>query len=209
MKRRWHRRLWRQSRRDLGGTIERGTREAMTGRTIEDEAQEQASVALLDPPASHEGLAPAVPVGGSEAAQRVLALWQRAVALLVRDAVRVPLAVFLLSRAYIFLLGAIAMEIDKALPPVAALGYFMPPMTGLAHYLLQPWRNWDGHWFALIAQAGYFERPTTAFFPLYPLLLRGGNWFLDGQIELAGVLISNVALLGALALLYQLVQLDF
>jgi hypothetical protein len=181
----------------------------MTGRAIEDEAQGQASAALLDPPAAQEGLAPAGTVGGAEAAQRARALWRRAATLLMRDAVRVPLTVFLLSRAYIFLLGAIAMEIDKALPPVAALGYYMPQMPGLAHYLLQPWRNWDGHWFSLIAQAGYFERPTTAFFPLYPLLLRGTNWFLDGQIELAGVLISHLALLGALALLYQLVQLDF
>lgn len=134
---------------------------------------------------------------------------RRARAILGRDAIRVPLAVFLLSRAYIFLLGAIAMQIDKTLPPVAALGYYMPEMSGLAHYLLQPWRNWDGHWFSLIAQMGYFERPTTAFFPLYPLLLAGLSWFLDGQLELAGVLISNAALLGALFLLYQLVQLDF
>lgn len=134
---------------------------------------------------------------------------QKLVAFLARDAVRVPLLVFLLSRAYVFLLGAIAMQINEILPPVAALGYYMPELTGWQHYFLQPWRNWDGHWFALIAQEGYFERPTTAFFPLYPLLLRGLNWFLDGQIELAGVLISNIALLGALFLLYQLVQLDF
>ena len=134
---------------------------------------------------------------------------RRVLAFLTRDAVRVPLTVFLLSRAYIFLLGAIAMQIGRALPPVAALGYYMPEMPGLAHYFLQPWRNWDGHWFSLIAQEGYFERPTTAFFPLYPLLLRGGTWLLDGQVELAGVLISNVALLGALALLYQLLQIDF
>jgi Gpi18-like mannosyltransferase len=134
---------------------------------------------------------------------------RRAWAFLSRDAVRVPLTIFLLSRVYIVLLGALAIWIDKILPPVAALGYYMPELPGLAHYLLQPWRNWDGHWFSLIAQNGYFERPTTAFFPLYPLLLAGVSWFLDGQIELAGVLISNVALLGALALLYQLVQLDF
>ncbi len=136
-------------------------------------------------------------------------LWGHAGSLLTRDAVRFPLLIFLLSRTYVFLLGAIAMQIDKALPPVAALGYYMPALSGPAQYLLQPWRNWDGHWFALIAQGGYFERATTAFFPLYPLLLRGGSQLLDGQIELAGVLISNLALLLALGLLYQLVQLDF
>ena len=171
-------------------------------------AEAQGGVAVLERPVAVErddspsGREPIERDGGRGFASLVRTI-------LGRDAVRVPLTVFLLSRAYIFLLGAIAMQIDKTLPPVAALGYYMPQMPGLAHYLLQPWRNWDGHWFALIAQMGYFERPTTAFFPLYPILLAGLSWFLDGRIELAGVLISNAALLGALFLLYQLVQLDF
>src|SRR3712207_6217205 len=46
------------------------------------------------------------------------------------DRVRVPLVCFLLSRAYVFLLGAIAMHINVGLPPVAALGYFMPDLDG-------------------------------------------------------------------------------
>lgn len=126
------------------------------------------------------------------------------------DSVRIPLVVFLLSRAYVFLLGAIAMYIDVALPPVAALGYFMPPLYGWAHYFLQPWRNWDGHWYTLIALHGYsYDRATTAFYPLYPLLLRWTAWLLDGQIELAGVLLSNLCFLAALVLLYRLIELDF
>lgn len=135
---------------------------------------------------------------------------ERARATLAREAVWLPLAVFALSRAYVFLLGAIAMEIGLALPPVAALGYFMPELGGAARYFLQPWRNWDGHWYALAAQQGYgFHEAVTAFFPLYPLLLRGASWLLDGQIELAGVLISNAAFLVALFLLYQLIAIDF
>ena len=171
-------------------------------------AEARGGTAVIERPGTIEageyprGRAVATPDGARALASRVGAF-------VARDAIRVPLTIFVLSRAFIFLLGAIAMQIDKILPPVAALGYYMPEMPGLAHYLLQPWRNWDGHWFALIAQMGYFERPTTAFFPLYPLLLAGGSWLLDGQIELAGVLISNIALLGALFLLYQLVQLDF
>ncbi|MFN8539744.1 MAG: mannosyltransferase family protein [Thermomicrobiales bacterium] len=137
-------------------------------------------------------------------------LWSRIRAILARDAVWVPLTVFLLSRAYVFLLGAIAMQINLALPPVAALQYFMPEMAGAAHYLLQPWRNWDGHWYALVVLKGYgYHEAVTAFFPLYPALLGVGNWLLDGQIELAGVLISNIAFLGALFLLYQLLIIDF
>ncbi len=126
------------------------------------------------------------------------------------DPVQVPLAIFLLSRAYVFLLGALAMHIDAALPPVAALGYYLPRLYGPTHYLLQPWRNWDGHWFALIAERGYAYDPfVSAFYPLYPLLLRGGARLLDGRVELAGVLISNAAFLGALVVLYRLIQIDF
>lgn len=139
----------------------------------------------------------------------------RAVALRARDIIRreavwVPLVVFLLSRVYVFLLGALAMQINLALPPVEALQYRMPELPGLAHYLLQPWRNWDGHWYAIAVLRGYrYHEAVTAFFPLYPMLLYAGNWLLDGRIELAGVLISNTALLGALYLLYQLIATDY
>lgn len=135
---------------------------------------------------------------------------ERLLGLLAREGVRVPLAVFVLSRLYVFLLGAIAMQINVMLAPVAALGYFMPPLYGLEHYLLQPWRNWDGHWYALIALEGYgVDRSVTAFYPLYPLLLHWGAWLLDGRLVLAGVLISNVCFLAALFLLYRLLAEDF
>jgi hypothetical protein len=126
------------------------------------------------------------------------------------DWFRVPLVIFALSRAYVFLLGAIAMWIDVTLPAVPALGFYMPELYGPAHYLLQPWRNWDGHWFTLVATRGYsLDKATTAFFPLYPLLLHWVSWFLDDRIELAGVLISNLTFLGALIVFYRLVALDF
>ncbi|HEX5501308.1 MAG TPA: mannosyltransferase family protein [Thermomicrobiales bacterium] len=135
---------------------------------------------------------------------------ERLLRLLAREDVRVPLAVFVLSRLYVFLLGAIAMQINVMLAPVPALGYYMPPLYGLEHYLLQPWRNWDGHWYALIALEGYgYDRAVTAFYPLYPLLLHWGAWLLDGRLVLAGVLISNVCFLAALVLLYRLLAEDF
>lgn len=171
------------------GVIENGVRERAGGTVLER------------PAAPPTPVAPRVePRGGLQGARRRLLL----------DGVRVPLAIFLLSRVYVFLLGAIAMQSDVALPPVPALDFYMPQLYGLSHYLLQPWRNWDGHWYTLIALEGYeYDRATTAFYPLYPLLLRGLALFLDGRIELAGVLISNAALLGALTVLYQLIQLDF
>ncbi len=171
------------------------------------EEREPRRATILDAPA------PDVRIGNPPA-RRVLEWRARGRALVTflgRDGVRVPLAVFLLSRAYVFLLGAIAMWIGESLPAVPALGGFaLPELGGLGHYFLQPWRNWDGQWYALAAREGYaYDRSVTAFYPLYPLLLRAGDWILDGRIELAGVLISNLALLGALGLLYRLVRLDF
>jgi hypothetical protein len=179
----------------------------MTTGIGEERAAGTRGIAVLDGP--HQGEPATSEEARPDWQTRLGPRAQQIIAFLTRDAVRVPLTVFTLSRLYIFLLGAISMQIDQILPPVAALGYYMPDLDGWQHYFIQPWRNWDGHWFALIAQEGYFEKPTTAFFPLYPLLLRAGSWLLDGQIELAGVLISNVTLLGALYLLYQLIQLDF
>jgi hypothetical protein len=165
---------------------------------------ERGEAAVAEPPPSTEEIAPQPRVTSWAE------LWPRTRAILAREAVWVPLVVFLLSRAYVFLLGALAMHINLALPPVPALGYFMPELPGVAHYLLQPWRNWDGHWYTIAVLQGYdYHEAVTAFFPLYPALLWAGNWLLDGQIELAGVLISNLALLGALFLLYQLLAIDF
>ena len=52
--------------------------------------------------------------------------------------------------------------------------------------------QWDSGWFLRIADHGYDVLPTTAFFPLYPLLVRGGG-FLLGSLLVAGVLLSLLA----------------
>jgi Gpi18-like mannosyltransferase len=70
--------------------------------------------------------------------------------------------------------------------------------------------NWDGAWYGSIAVHGYGyarigAQRDLAFFPLYPLLAAalehtGLTW------PLAGVLLSNAAFLGALAILFTLVR---
>jgi len=61
--------------------------------------------------------------------------------------------------------------------------------------------GWDGLWYRRIAAAGYLLIPNRqsdpAFFPLYPLLLRGAHFFGIGYLT-AGLLLSNLALLVAL-----------
>ncbi|MCB0255183.1 MAG: hypothetical protein KDI55_15785 [Anaerolineae bacterium] len=72
--------------------------------------------------------------------------------------------------------------------------------------------RWDTGFYVSIATEGYryegVPLPSVAFFPLLPLLMRllGG---LTGDVVPAGILIGNVALLGAMMLLHRLVDQEF
>lgn len=74
------------------------------------------------------------------------------------------------------------------------------------------WLRWDAGWYAAIATDGYVspeaiipgEQRNTAFFPAYPLAVRGVAW-LTGDVYAAGLLVSNLAFLLALLLLHDLV----
>jgi hypothetical protein len=52
--------------------------------------------------------------------------------------------------------------------------------------------RWDAGWFLRIAQHGYEGRQASAFFPVYPLLVRGVGFVVRSDL-VAGVLISLVA----------------
>ncbi len=74
--------------------------------------------------------------------------------------------------------------------------------------LLHVWYRWDSGHFTSIATKGYDLPYRTAFFPLYPLL-EGGLTFLTRDAFVAGLIISNLAGLGMLTILYRLVAEDF
>jgi hypothetical protein len=90
------------------------------------------------------------------------------------------------------------------------------PGDSVAGLLLSPARRWDSGWFLSIADGGYdVPQPRTAFFPLYPLLIRvvGEPIHAVGLVdphgfELAGVLISIVALLVAFYFLHRLTEVE-
>jgi Mannosyltransferase (PIG-V) len=69
--------------------------------------------------------------------------------------------------------------------------------------------HWDSNWFTRIAVHGYREPDTAAFFPLYPILVRAVDAALPGGALPAALIVSNAAALGALAVLYRLVERDF
>ncbi|GAA2576241.1 mannosyltransferase family protein [Actinomadura fulvescens] len=62
-------------------------------------------------------------------------------------------------------------------------------------------RSWDSNWFLAIAQSGYdygdTERSNLAFFPLYPLLLKGTDTVLPLDGAEAGILVAWLAALAA------------
>ena len=69
------------------------------------------------------------------------------------------------------------------------------------------WAHWDGAWYTQIATEGYAERApeSTAFFPLYPMLVRFGS-VLPGGPALWGVLISLACTAAALFFVYRIAE---
>ena len=74
-------------------------------------------------------------------------------------------------------------------------------------FFLSAWRHWDSVWFTRIADHGY-DPHATAFFPLYPLLVRAAALG-TGWTSAAGVIVSVVCFAAALVLLYRLVRDEF
>jgi hypothetical protein len=88
-----------------------------------------------------------------------------------------------------------------------------PALThAIADPLLAPLARWDSVWYLRIAESGYGESTArAAFFPLYPLLVRGVGAGLGGSpgaLLVAAYAISLAAFLAALALLHRLAELE-
>ncbi|MCI0478451.1 MAG: glycosyltransferase family 39 protein, partial [Anaerolineales bacterium] len=80
------------------------------------------------------------------------------------------------------------------------------PYHGVAaetNLFLSVWQRFDTNWYLKIAQRGYLDAASAVYFPLYPVLIRVVST-LVGNAMLAALLISNLALVGALAMLYRL-----
>lgn len=112
-----------------------------------------------------------------------------------------PLLAFLITRLGIAGVAYFATPIlaDSEVPP-----YHIRPDNTLLDVFGS---RWDNGFYLSIAQEGYKyedERlPSVAFFPFYPMLIRAGS-ALTGDGLTAGIWIANLALLGAVILLYRL-----
>lgn len=83
----------------------------------------------------------------------------------------------------------------------------IPFSSHTANFILAPALRYDSAWYLAIAHSGYFSPQASAFFPLYPLLLRAGGTVV-GSDQIAGLVISLVATVISLRLLYALAELE-
>lgn len=109
------------------------------------------------------------------------------------------LTVFVLSRLLFMGTGVLA---AAYLPQAEPAGDPLEPPGSLNY-----WAHWDGAWYSQIATDGYGERaPTsTAFFPLYPMLVRLGTTLWGGP-AMWGVVISLLSTLFALFFVYRIAE---
>ncbi len=104
----------------------------------------------------------------------------------------------------------------------AALGFFLlssahggisaPLAEGPPGYL-SIWYQWDAQWYMSIITDGYQwvqgDQSNVAFFPLYPLTVKGFGWVLGGRYLGAGLILSSAYLFVGMCFLYRLVKDDY
>ena len=82
-------------------------------------------------------------------------------------------------------------------------------LTSLADHLVK----WDATWYRDIVLGGYYYHPdsasSVAFYPLFPLLVKFIRLLGVSDAVLAGYLVSNLALVGAVVALWKLAAFEF
>jgi len=124
------------------------------------------------------------------------------------------------SRLLVWAAGVAGVLVWPRLVPADVWRDFDPnrltaPFGPVGDLLVAPAARWDSAWYLAIAAGGYGDDPArTAFFPLYPLLVRALGGPADalgagvGAYLVAGVLVSLVALLVGLWAVHRLAALD-
>jgi hypothetical protein len=132
-----------------------------------------------------------------------------------------PAASHPLARALVAVVGSRVLIFAVAFLAAAVIGIGGLPVgwrfplraevfSGWLGSLFNPWAHWDGVWYIKIATSGYADGDgSTAFFPLFPMLLRYVGVVLDGNLLISGIVISLLCYAGSVWLLWRLVKLDF
>ncbi len=119
-----------------------------------------------------------------------------------------PVAVFFASRAILALLGWLSPRL-LASPHISANASVLPANDTLYRggSWTQPWFRFDTGWYVGVAEHGYHwgmaSRANTNFLPFYPGLIDFGRFLLHVSPWLAAWLVSNIAFLIAVILLWE------
>jgi hypothetical protein len=123
-----------------------------------------------------------------------------------RSALRETWTVFWRSRLLVWGAGCIAF----LLLPTSGGG--APAWTtnafgSVGRVLAAPAVRWDAIWYLQIAQHGYGAARVTAFYPVYPIVIRAVS-LLTGSLPIAGIVVSLVGLFAGLVILRRLTTLE-
>jgi Mannosyltransferase (PIG-V) len=125
-----------------------------------------------------------------------------------RDGVPFCLAVFVAVRVTLSLLGVVT--VGTVQPPSSAGSGVEVPATRGWHNAIDGTDRWDALWFERIARDGYdTEDSSAAFFPGYPLAIRAIGSVTPFSELSSGLIVSNVAFLCALIVLFALTTLEY
>jgi hypothetical protein len=120
-------------------------------------------------------------------------------------AIRYSVVVYLCVRVALLLLGLLVVALIPMQSPVGVPGWPAQPQTGGWHNAVTAWERADSLWFLRIASTGYrLDDSSAAFFPLFPMLVRAVGWLTGGRYLLAGFLVSNLALVSGLVVMFKL-----
>jgi Gpi18-like mannosyltransferase len=117
------------------------------------------------------------------------------------------------ERLWLYRWVAIGFGLNKILVLYAAAAgmryrFAAQSSSGFLHYLfVSNFIQWDSWWFTGIASSGYTTK-ATAFYPLYPMLIRGVSEVFRISVQAAAVLISTACFALGLYVLLKLLLLD-
>lgn len=139
---------------------------------------------------------------GAVRRERVPGVW--------RDAVSYAVLVFIAVRVGLFLLAIPAAAVIPPNQPADVPDWATPPVTHGLGIMFTAWERWDALWYLRIAAHGYaVDDHSAAFFPGYPAAIRAVAFLTGGHILLAAYVVSNLAYLAALAVIYRWTQDEF
>jgi hypothetical protein len=124
---------------------------------------------------------------------------------------RYPLIVAAVHLLIVQITATLASRYGTSNSPSPPYGVVPELPSGIWQHIVDPMRLWDGLWYRLIAVEGYPEAHVwnDAFWPTFPMSMRGLSRISGLQEDVAGYLIANICFFVAIVLIYQLVRIDF